>query len=142
VKRTRTILAIYLASILPFLVSACGIPGAKDFGGRWKSVNRYDEKTVEIPLAVPYIYYIAPMDGTLKTVLMRWAEDAGMKLRYTLRSDFTITTSASGIRTSELRDAASQLSAIYAAQGIKVDVDGPDLVVDEVKAPLPTMEAK
>jgi hypothetical protein len=116
------------------LLSACGTPPAKDFGGSWKPVNRYDDKTVEIPLAVPYTYYAAPMDGTLKTMLTRWTNDTGMKLAYKLRSDFTLPKSTSAIHTSEARDAASQLSAIYAPQGVAVTVEGPELVVEEISA--------
>nr|WP_240151414.1 toxin co-regulated pilus biosynthesis Q family protein [Luteibacter jiangsuensis] len=116
------------------LLSACGTPAPKDFGGSWKPVNRFEDKTTEIPLAVPYTYYAAPMDGTLKTMLSRWTSDNGMKLKYKLRSDFTLTKAASAIHTSELRDAASQLSSIYGPQGVAVLISGPDLVVEEVSA--------
>ncbi|WP_413623766.1 hypothetical protein [Luteibacter sp. Lutesp34] len=116
------------------MLSACGTPAAKDFGGRWKPVNRYDEKAVEIPLALPYTYYAAPMDGTLKAMLTRWTSDTGIKLVYKLRSDFTLPKSTSTIHTTEVRDAASQLSAIYAPQGVAVVVDGPVLVVEETSA--------
>jgi hypothetical protein len=128
---------LLLASGLALVLTACGTPAAKDFGGRWKPVNKYDDKVVEIPLAVPYTYYAAPMDGTLKVMLTRWTSDTGAKLNYKLRSDFTLPKSASAIHTSELRDAASQLSAIYAPQGVAVLVDGPQLVVEEVSAIAP-----
>ena len=118
-------------------LTGCATPPARDFGGSWKPVNHFDKKTTEIPLAVPYTYYAAPMDGTLKTMLTRWTTDNGMKLQYKLRSDFTLTTAASAIHTSELRDAASQLSGIYAPQGVAVVVDGPDLVVDEISVIAP-----
>ncbi len=127
-------LSIYLVSALATLLSACGTPAAKDFGGRWKPVNRYDDKTVEIPLAVPYTYYAAPMDGTLKTMLTRWTSDTGMKLQYKLRSDFTLPKSTAAIHTTEVRDATSQLSTIYAQQGVAVTVQGPDLIVEELSA--------
>jgi hypothetical protein len=134
VNRTLNPLAFGLISALAMLLSACGTPAAKDFGGSWKPVNRYDDKTVEIPLAVPYTYYAAPMDATLKTMLTRWTNDTGLKLSYRLRSDFTLSKSTSQIHTSELRDAAAQLSKIYAPQGVAVIVDGPTLVIDEVSA--------
>jgi hypothetical protein len=134
VNRTLNPLAFGLVSALAMLLSACGTPAAKDFGGSWKPVNRYDDKTVEIPLAVPYTYYAAPMDATLKTMLTRWTNDTGLKLSYRLRSDFTLSKSTSQIHTSELRDAAAQLSKIYAPQGVAVIVDGPTLVIDEVSA--------
>jgi len=107
---------------------------AKDFGGSWKPVNHYDDQTTEIPLAVPYTYYASPMDGTLKTMLTRWSGDTSRKLSYRLRSDFTLPKSASQIHTSEARDAAAQLSAIYAPQGVAVLIDGPQIVVEEVSS--------
>lgn len=125
-------LATGLVFLLTMGLSACGTPAAKDFGGSWKPVNRFEDKTTEIPLAVPYTYYAAPMDGTLKTMLSRWTSDNGMKLQYKLRSDFTLTKAASAIHTTELRDATSQLSSIYGPQGVAVLVDGPDLVVEEM----------
>ncbi|KAG9609291.1 hypothetical protein KCV01_g3896, partial [Aureobasidium melanogenum] len=128
VRKIGTPLVFCLALI------GCGTPPAKDFGGSWKPVNRYDDKATEIPLAVPYSYYAAPMDGTLKTMLTRWSGDTGMKLSYRLRSDFTLPKAASQIHTSEARDAASQLSAIYAPQGIAVTIDGPQIVVEEVSS--------
>lgn len=127
-------LTLLLVSGFALLLSACGTPPAKDFGGRWRPVNKYDDKVVEIPLAVPYTYYAAPMDGTLKTMLTRWTTDTGMKLAYRLRSDFSLTRAASGIHTTELRDATTQLSTIYGAQGVAVTVNGSDLVVEEVSA--------
>jgi hypothetical protein len=134
VNRTLNPLALSLVSALAMLLSACGTPAAKDFGGRWKPVNKYDDKVVEIPLALPYTYYAAPMDGTLKTMLTRWTKDTGLKLAYRLRSDFSLTRAASGIHTTELRDATAQLSTIYGAQGVAVTVNGSELVVEEVSA--------
>jgi hypothetical protein len=141
VNRTLNPLAFGLVSALAMLLSACGTPAAKDFGGSWKPVNRYDDKTVEIPLAVPYTYYAAPMDGTLKVMLTRWSTDTGIKLDYKLRSDFTLPKTASAIHTTEGRDAASQLSAIYAPQGIVVLIDGPEIVVEEASAIVPPAPA-
>jgi hypothetical protein len=145
VKIGQTTLAL-IGTILVFssALTGCATPPARDFGGSWKPVNHFEDKTTEIPLAVPYTYYAAPMDGTLKTMLTRWTTDNGMKLQYKLRSDFTLTKAASSIHTSELRDAASQLSTIYAAQGVAVIVNGPDLVVDELSSiapPAPTPAA-
>ncbi|WP_368313584.1 hypothetical protein [Luteibacter sp. CQ10] len=111
----------------------CGTPPAKDFGGFWKPVNRFDTKINEVPLALPYTYYASPTDGTLKTLLTRWAEDTGATLSYRLRSDFTLPKAASRIHTSETRDAMAQLSAIYVKQGFNVLVDGPQIVVEEIK---------
>ncbi|MET0934625.1 MAG: hypothetical protein ABWX83_01450 [Luteibacter sp.] len=137
--------SIGMVLVLSSALTGCATPAAKDFGGSWKPVNRYEDKTTEIPLAVPYTYYAAPMDGTLKTMLTRWTSDTGMKLSYRLRSDFTLPKATSQIHTSELRDAASQLSSIYAPQGVAVVVNGPELVIEEVStvtnAPAPVASA-
>lgn len=126
--------ALGASLLMTLMLTACGTPAAKDFGGRWKPVNHFDEKTTEIPLAVPYTFYASPMDGTLKTMLTRWTTDTGMKLSYRLRSDFTLYKAASQIHTSEARDAASELSTIYAPQGVAVTVDGPEIIVQEISA--------
>ncbi|KAF1003146.1 MAG: hypothetical protein GAK28_04914 [Luteibacter sp.] len=65
-------------------------------------------------------------------MLTRWSADTGLKLSYRLRSDYTLPKAASQIHTSEARDAASQLSAIYAPQGIAVVIEGPQIIVEEV----------
>lgn len=132
---------LFLVTGFVLALTACGTPPAKDFGGRWRPVNKYDDKAVEIPLAVPYTYYAAPMDGTLKVMLTRWSTDTGLKLNYKLRSDFTLPKSTSSIHTTEGRDAASQLSAIYAAQGVVVLIDGPAIVVEEASAIVPPAAA-
>ncbi|WP_193570309.1 hypothetical protein [Luteibacter yeojuensis] len=134
-------LCALLVISLATLLSGCGTPSAKDFGGRWRPINRYDDKPVEIPLAVPYTYYAAPMDGTLKTMLTRWTNDTGTKLSYRLRSDFTLPKAAADIHTSEVRDAMSQLSAIFAQQGVTVVVDGPEIVVEETSSIVPSAPA-
>jgi hypothetical protein len=136
-----TKLSVCIVVSLTVLLSACGTPPAKDFGGRWRPVNRYDDKPVEIPLAVPYTYYAAPMDGTLKTMLTRWTNDTGTKLSYRLRSDFTLPKAAADIHTSEVRDATSQLSSIFAQQGVTVVVDGPEIVVEETSSIVPAAPA-
>lgn len=136
-KILHSALSFFLVSGCALLLTACGTPPAKDFGGRWKPVNKYDDKAVEIPLAVPYTYYAAPMDGTLKVMLTRWTADTGTKLNYKLRSDFTLPKTTSSIHTTELRDATSQLSAIYAPQGVAVIVEGAELVVEEVSEAAP-----
>jgi len=128
----RSISVTIAVAMASQLLSACGTPSARDFGGSWKPVHRFPDKTSEIPLALPYTYSATPMDSTLKTMLARWASDNDMKLQYKLRSDFTLPKAASAIHTSELRDAASQLSAIYGPQGIAVSIEGPDLVVETV----------
>lgn len=127
----HTIVAVGLSFAACIALTACGSPEARDFGGRWKPVNKFASKVVEVPLAAPYTYYAAPVDATLKSMLARWSADTEMKLVYKLRSDFTLPRSVVSLRTSEIRDAATQLTTVYAKQGIVVRVDGPDIVVEE-----------
>jgi hypothetical protein len=61
-------------------MTACGTPPPEDFGGHWAPLSRYQEAPAEIPLAPSYLFYAAPIDETLKTMLERWARDAGLKL--------------------------------------------------------------
>lgn len=120
-----------LIAVVVSALCACGTPSPKDYGGRWRPVNHFDDKAVEIPLAVPYTYYTTPLDGTLKKLVTRWTSDTGMKLSYRLRSDFTLTRGASSLRTTELRDAAAQLTSAYSAQGVVISSKDGELVVEE-----------
>jgi len=117
--------------LLPaLLLTACGTPAARDFGGRWKPVNRFQSSTTEIPLNRPYTYYAAPMDETLRTMLVRWTTDTGMTLVYHLASDYTLFAPVTKVRTTNIQQAASELSAVYAAQGVSVTVANGTLRVD------------
>lgn len=71
------------------------------------------------------------MDGTLKNMLTRWAEDSKMTLSYLHSSDFTLHAPVARIRTSSLQEAASQLTAAYAEQRIVIIVDNNQIVVRE-----------
>lgn len=92
-------------------------------------VNRFQDTPAEIPLSPAYTFYATPIDLTLKTMLERWAIDAGLKLSYALGSDFTLYKPVARIRTTDLQTAASELSAIYAAQGVSVTADGKQILV-------------
>lgn len=117
--------------LLPaLLLAGCGTPPAKDFGGRWTPVNRFQASTTEIPLNRPYTYYASPMDETLRTMLTRWTTDTGMTLVYRLPSDYTLFAPVTKVRTSDVRQAARELSTIYAAQGVEIAVSGDRLEVD------------
>jgi hypothetical protein len=124
-----------LGTLLPVLLLAgCGTPPAKDFHGRWKPVNRFLATTTEIPLNRPYTYYASPMDETLRTMLVRWTTDTGVKLVYRLPSDYTLFAPVTKVRTADLVQAAGELSSIYAAQGISLTVAGDRLEVGRTKA--------
>jgi hypothetical protein len=105
-------------------LAACGTQPPSDFGDDWRPVNRYQTATAEIPLSPAYQYLATPIDGTLKTMLERWARDSGFKLSYDLGSDFTLHQPVSRIRTADIQAAVSELSAIYAPQGVSVTVTG------------------
>lgn len=123
-----------LGTLLPaFLLAGCGTPPAKDFGGRWKPVNHFQAATTEIPLNSPYTYYASPMDETLRTMLIRWTTDTGMTLVYRLPSDYTLFAPVTKVHTSDVRQAARELSSIYAAQGVSLTVTGDKLEVDRAK---------
>ena len=74
---TKTAVAFHARTILMLVVmaaiTACA-SAAPEYGGRWKSVNRYADTPQEIPLYQAYAFYPSPMDGTLKTMLERTSE--------------------------------------------------------------------
>lgn len=113
-------------------LTGCGTPAAKDFGGRWKPANRFQDAPTEIPLAKTYTYYASPMDGTLKTMLTRWSKDSGMQLSYDLPADYTLYKPVSQIHTTDIQAATAELSSIYGAQGVSVSADNRRIVVQAV----------
>ena len=74
------------------------------------------------------------MDGTLKTMLTRWAKDSGMQLDYRFGSDFTLYGPVSQIDTTDIRDAAAQLTSAYGPRGIAVSVVGNRITVTSASA--------
>jgi hypothetical protein len=104
------------------LLAGCATPSAPDYHGKWKPVNRYAATATQIPLAKTYVFFATPMDGTLKTMLTRWAKDTGIQLSYNVRADYTLIAQAAQINTSNIHQAASELNEIYAPEGISVAV--------------------
>ena len=119
---------------LGILLSACGTTPAPDYRGKWRPINNYSETPIEIPLSSTYIFQASPMDGTLKTMLARWAKDSGMQLDYRFGSDFTLFGPVSQIDTTNIQDAAAQLSAAYAQQGVSVSVVRSSILVQAASA--------
>lgn len=117
---------------LGVVLSGCGTTPAKEFGGRWKPVNRFASETVEIPLYESYVYQAVPMDRTLKTMLERWARDTGMKVDYRLGSDYTLHAAMQSIGTSDVQQALSEINAAYSAQSISITLVGSALVVTSI----------
>ena len=114
---------------LVMLLSSCATRPAPDFGGRWKTVNRFSEEPQAIPLQDAYLFYASPMDGTLKKMLERWAHDSDMVLTYRHPMDYTLYAAVADIRTPSLQEAVSQLNAAYASQQVSVGVSGGEIVV-------------
>ena len=125
--------ALFVAAAL----TACGTPPPIDFSGDWRPVNRYQETTAEIPLSPAYVFQATPIDGTLKAMLERWAMDSDLKLAYRLGSDYTLHQPVTRIRTADIQAAASELSAIYALQGISVTANDRVILVRPVAATEP-----
>ncbi|WP_441607131.1 hypothetical protein [Dyella sp. 2RAB6] len=128
--------ALLGASLLATLaLTGCGTTPAKDFGGSWKQVNRFQDAPTEIPLAKNYTFYASPMDETLKTMLTRWSRDTGMQLSYQLPSDYTLYKRVTELHTTDIQAAASELSSIYAGQGVSVSADERQILVQGAGAP-------
>ncbi|MEJ7745459.1 MAG: hypothetical protein WKF61_01645 [Luteimonas sp.] len=111
------------------LMTGCATSPAPDFKGGWQAVNRYAADTQEIPLHEPYQFHPVPMDGTLKTMLTRWARDSRMSVSYLHPSDFTLHAPIARIRTGDLQDAVTQLNAAYAGLGVVVTAQQNQIVV-------------
>ena len=119
--------------MLVLILSGCATRPAPDFGGRWKSVNRYAASAEEIPLHQSYVFRASPMDGTLKTMLSRWAKDSNMTLSYLYSSDFTLHEPVSKVMTGDIGEAASQLTSAYGGK-ISVTTDRNTIIVRAAQA--------
>jgi hypothetical protein len=121
-----------MALVTGVLLSACVTRPAPEAGGRWKPVNQLPETPREIPLYQSYVFYVAPLDGTLKNTVTRWAKDSKMTLSYQHPSDFTIhQQAADSVRSANAQEAAAQLSAAYTAQSVQVSISGNQIVVSQ-----------
>lgn len=127
-KRTHMFRLIATLSTVA-LLSACASSPAPDFRGRWKPVNRFSESTMEIPLYSSYVYQAIPMDGTLKTMLERWAKDSNMELAYSIQSDYTLYAPVAKINTTSIQQAVAELSLVYANEGVTVSAAGNRILV-------------
>jgi hypothetical protein len=120
---------LLLCAAFAVVLSSCATRPAPDFGGRWKNINRFSEETQAIPLQDAYLFYASPMDGTLKNMLERWADDSNMVLTYRHPMDYTLYSAVAEIRTPSLQEALSQLNAAYSAQQVSIAVSGNEIVV-------------
>jgi hypothetical protein len=120
--------------VFAVLLASCATAPAPDFGGRWKPVNRFASTTMEIPLYTSYVYQASPMDGTLKSMLERWAKDSGMTLDYRITSDYTLYGAVAKIVTTNPQQAVIDLSSAYAGQGVLISIVGNQIVVQVASA--------
>jgi len=132
VLRKMIMLGVVMVSLV---VAGCATPRAADINGRWRPVNRFAEAPQAIPLQQAYIYQASPADGTLRSMLGRWAKDARLTLTYLHPNDYTLHAQVAQIRTSSLEDAATSLSAAYADQGVQVVIERPRIIVSQASPP-------
>lgn len=116
-RSIRVILLLFVASIF---LCACGTTPPKDFGGRWKPVNRFAEQTTAIPLYGSYVYQVSPADGTLKKMLERWAKDTGVTLDYRISNDYTLYAAVASMKSTDVAQAISMVESAYSEQGVKI----------------------
>lgn len=119
---------ILIGAMCAVILAGCASSTAPRVKGHWSPVNRFAESTEAIPLRPTHEFYALPMDGTLKNLLERWANDSGRALSYRHGEDFTLHTPVSRIRTPDLNRAAAELSAAYAGHSVRIEV-GPDRIV-------------
>lgn len=118
-----------LLPLVALLVSGCATPEAVDPRGRWTPVPQYAEQPRAIPLQQAYLYRALPADGTLRTLLARWAKDTHLRLAYEHSDDYTLHAPVARLQTPSIAEAVDALSAAYAAQGIRISVDSGRIVV-------------
>jgi hypothetical protein len=123
VARTTGVVAVL------FVLASCATRPAPGISGHWTPVNRFADAPREIPLQRGYVFRASPLDGTLRTLLSRWAADSKMTLDYALPSDFSLYQPVAAIRTDDLRQAVAALTALYVPQRVLVAVSGNSIVV-------------
>jgi len=128
----NTLFASFMGCIA--LLAGCSAPKPTEPTGKWMPVNRMAETPQAIPLHVSYLYQAAPVDGTLKGMLTRWAKDSGLALSYLHPNDYTLFGPVADIHTISIAEAAAALSAAYAAQGVLVTVERKQIIVSVAAA--------
>lgn len=111
------------------LLVGCATPSAPDPRGKWMPVNRFADAPQAIPLTQSYVYQASPADGTLKTMLARWARDSRMTLSYLHPNDYTLYRPVASVRTPSLAEAVAALTSAYASENVVVVVDRGQIVV-------------
>ena len=133
----KRILPCIALTLTATLLTACSAPPPVDFGSNWQPVNRFQDKPQEVPLSPAYTYYASPLDGTLRGMLRRWANDNAMPLVWQLNSDYTLHKAVAGLRTTALQTAVSELNKMYADQGVYITADIERILVQPQPAASP-----
>lgn len=128
-RTCRLWLAVASVGLLCAGLVSCATPEPPGWRGRWRPVNRLAETPSPIPLVERYVFHVSPADGTLRSLLARWAADTGMSLAYQHGYDYTLHQAAARVSTTDLHAAADLLTRAYAAQGLAVMVEGNRIVV-------------
>lgn len=120
---------VVAAAALLLATSCAGGREARDFGGRWTALNRYAMSSEAIPLDPPQVFQATPLDGTLRSLLVRWAHDAGRRLDYRHRYDYTLHQPVETVHAYSLEDAVAQLGEAFAGHGVLIRIEDGTLVV-------------
>ncbi|MCL1635124.1 toxin co-regulated pilus biosynthesis Q family protein [Luteimonas sp. SX5] len=120
---------ILIGATCAVIFAGCTSSSAPKVKGHWNPVNRFAESAEAIPLRPRHEFYALPVDGTLKNLLERWANDSGRTLSYRHGEDFTLHTPVARIRTTDISEAVSELSAAYAGQGVQIEIEPGRIVV-------------
>lgn len=123
-----------MALVAVAFLAGCATPNAPEPRGKWVPVNRFADVPQAIPLNQAYVFQATPADGTLKTMLTRWARDSKMTLSYLHPNDYTLYGPISSIRTPSLVEASAALTAAYSSQNVVVVVDRSAIVVSLASA--------
>ena len=116
------------------VLAGCATPDAADPRGTWRPLHQFAEAPQAIPLQQAYVFQAFPSDQTLKTLLTRWSNDAGLGLSYLHANDYTLHAPVARLRTTSIEQAVSALSSAYAAQGVQVSAERGAIVVSHAQA--------
>lgn len=126
----RSVNRMSVLLLVASLATACaGGGGARDFGGPWTPLNQYAASSEAIALAPAQVFQATPMDGTLRSLLARWARDAGSRLDYRHPYDFSLHQAVQHVHAHSLTEAIAQLGEAFGGQGVLIRAEEGALVV-------------
>lgn len=128
-KTRRPSKLLCVSALLACSLVGCGTTPAPEFGGRWRPLDRFAPSATPILLQSSYVFYVAPVDRTLKGVLERWAADSGVPLKYRSAHDFTLHADSSRVRAGDVGSAVKQMEAAYIGYGLLIRFEGGAIVV-------------